>query len=112
MLLSNSEKKHSILDHSDLLQEWDWERNQQLGITPQKVTPGSTRKLFWKCKHGHIWQATPANRYRGQGCPVCAGRKVLAGFNDFASRHPEPAREWHTKKNSIMPWEVTSHSNK
>ena len=26
VLLSNSEKKHSILDNSDLLQEWDWER--------------------------------------------------------------------------------------
>lgn len=30
-------------------------------------------KLKWKCKSGHIWEATPSNVKKGSWCPICAG---------------------------------------
>ena len=33
-------------------------------------------KAKWRCKIGHIWQATPANVKRGTWCPLCARKKV------------------------------------
>ena len=64
------------------------------GWDPTKVSFGSGKKHRWKCKVGHSWEASPNQRtYKGSGCPVCSGNKVLKGFNDFASRFPEIANE-------------------
>jgi hypothetical protein len=64
------------------------------GWDPKTVLAGSHKKLTWRCKEGHTWDATPGNRSRSnQGCGVCVGRKVLAGFNDLATTHPEIAAE-------------------
>ncbi len=45
-------------------------------LTPQDVTAGSRRKVWWECPDGHAWKAVVYSRARGQksGCPVCAGR--------------------------------------
>ena len=41
--------------------------------------------------------------------PYCAGRKVLAGFNDLATLAPEVACQWHTTLNgSLTPDMVTA----
>ena len=46
------------------------------------------------CKHGHKFDATVSDRTsRGGNCPVCTGRKVLAGFNDLQSTHPDLAKQ-------------------
>ena len=45
---------------------------------------------------GHIWDATPSSRtntHHQSGCPVCAGKKILIGFNDLTTTHPEVAEE-------------------
>ena len=96
----------------ELLAEWDQEKNAQEGVAPDSISYGSTRKVWWKCKRGHGWQASPNNRSRGQGCPVCAGRKVLAGENDLRTRFPAIAAEWSVRNQGIRPEEVTSGSNK
>ena len=58
------------------------------------VSRGSEKKLEWTCdKHpGVTWMATPYNRIKS-GCPYCANRKVIVGFNDLATTHPELAKE-------------------
>jgi hypothetical protein len=62
---------------------------------------------------GHKWEATPGNRWQGQGCPFCAGKKVLAEFNDLQSQVPTVAEEWHpTKNEDLLPTEITCGSNK
>ena len=33
------------------------------------------------------------------GCPYCAGRKVLPGFNDLAALRPDLAVQWHPTLN-------------
>ena len=62
------------------------------GWDPKKVSRGSNRKLSWKCSLQHTWKTIVANRtIHGKSCPICANKKVLKGFNDLASTHPEIA---------------------
>jgi len=58
-----------------------------------KVTAGSGKKLSWRCKAGHEWEAKVANRVNGIGCPYCSGQKAMPGFNDMATTHPRLAAE-------------------
>ncbi|RYE38523.1 MAG: hypothetical protein EOP24_46795, partial [Hyphomicrobiales bacterium] len=64
-----------------IAEEWDFEANGAL--RPDEVLAGSHAKVHWKCvDHGHQWEAAIKSRTgSGVGCPVCANRKVLAGFN-------------------------------
>lgn len=65
---------------------------------PSEYCSKSSQRKEWKCKYGHIWPARIKCRVNdGSGCPVCSGRKVLAGFNDLATLHPllaEQAYDW------------------
>ena len=56
-----------------LAKEWNYEKNN--GLTPMDVTPGSNKKVWWKCCKGHEWQATIYNRNKGNGCPICRKNK-------------------------------------
>ncbi len=95
----------------ELARQWHPTKNGDL--TPRDVLAGSRRKVWWICEHGHEWQADVSSRNHGTGCPVCAGKKVIPGENDFASQYPELARQWHpTKNGSLRPDQVTPSSNK
>jgi hypothetical protein len=64
------------------------------GWDPTTVTKSSSKSTFqWKCHYGHSWKTTPASRTNGRGCPICANKKVLAGFNDLATTNPDLAAE-------------------
>ena len=94
-----------------LVKEWDYEKNNDL--TPMEVLPNSEKKVWWKCKNGHEWQAIIGNRNKGQGCPYCSGKKVLKGFNDLQTANPTLAKEWnYEKNNALTPTDVTTGSNK
>jgi len=94
-----------------LAEEWNYEKNN--GSTPADVTSNSHKKAWWKCSKGHEWQASIADRNQGRGCPYCAGKKVLPGYNDLATTNPELALEWHPNRNeSLSPTMVTSGSHK
>jgi hypothetical protein len=75
---------------------------------PTTVTAGSVKKREWQCQQGHVWVSTVGHRSQGQGCPFCAGKQVLIGFNDLATTHPELAAEAH----GWDPTTVTAGSNK
>lgn len=53
----------------DLAAEWDYERND---LTPQQVTKGSHKDIWWKCSYGHSWKARISARDYGNGCPHCS----------------------------------------
>lgn len=75
------------------------------------LTVGSNREVEWRCLSGHTWKAMVYNRTYGEsGCPVCANKAVLAGFNDLATTHPKLAAQW-SPKNLLAPSEVTFGSN-
>ncbi len=64
------------------------------GWDPSAVLAGSHRKMAWVCSLGHRWTTTVLHRTgRNQGCPYCANRRVLAGFNDLATHFPQLAAE-------------------
>lgn len=97
--------------HPELVPEWHPDKNGTL--TPQDVMAGTRRKVWWRCAEGHEWEATVGSRVDGRGCPVCAGRKIIPGLNDFASQQPELAREWHeTKNGALRPDQVAEQSNR
>jgi len=90
-----------------------WHPTQNGNLTPRTVTAGSTKKVWWICALGHSYQASITSRNRGSGCPYCAGRKVLIGFNDLATREPALAKQWHSTLNgTLTPHMVTVGSHK
>lgn len=60
----------------ELIKEWDYDKNSSLETDPQKITPGSNKKVYWICRIcGHSWKASIINRtYHNSGCPQCAHR--------------------------------------
>ena len=95
-------KKKYISDCPDLMQEWNWTKNNELNIFPNEFTTGSNKKVWWKCSLGHEWQAVIVSRVAGRGCPYCSNRKVLQGFNDLATTHPFLVQEWDADKNGQL----------
>lgn len=65
------------------------------GWDPTKISAGSSKRLSWVCSKGHEWKAivNSRTRQRSADCPYCTNRKVLIGFNDLQTTHPEIARE-------------------
>ena len=97
--------------NSNLTPKWHLTKNGDL--TPEMVTAGSTKKVWWQCSKGHEWQATVSDRNRGRGCPYCSGKRVLKGFNDLVTQNPELALDWHPNKNAdLKPDMVTAGSSK
>lgn len=35
--------------NSPLINEWNWEKNNELGFYPDKITLGSGKKVWWIC---------------------------------------------------------------
>ena len=98
--------------YPDIAAQWDEEKNGVLH--PNNVTAGSNRRVWWKCEKGHSYRAMIAQRVqRGDGCPYCANRKVLPGFNDLATAAPLVAKQWHESLNgALTPEMVTAGSHK
>lgn len=98
--------------YPDIAAQWDEEKNGVLH--PNNVTAGSNRRVWWRCEKGHSYRAVIAQRVqRGDGCPYCANRKVLPGFNDLATAAPLVAKQWHETLNGApTPEMVTAGSHK
>ena len=97
----------------ELAAEWNVEKNK--GLTPADVVSGTDRRVWWRCARNpkHEWRAAISSRSHGLGCPVCSGKKVLAGENDLAARYPEIAAEWDSKRNGgLTPDRFMPNSNR
>ncbi len=106
--------KRYLSENEELMKEWDFEANKDLD--PIKLTIGSNKKVWWKCPicQGE-WQATISDRTRkdSTGCPYCAGKKALKGYNDLETKYPNVAKQWHpTKNGNLTPSDVVSGSGK
>lgn len=94
-----------ITSHPQLIAEWRDER------PIETVTAGSTYKAKWACPdYGHEYLAVVNSRVRGSGCGVCAGKIILPGFNDLATKRPDLLAEWDYEKNIKKPTEVSGAS--
>ena len=106
--------------YPELAKEWDYENNGSL--TPQDVSPGTNRKVSRiyhyddpdTGKHfAFRWKAVINSRSSGVGCPYLSGKAVWPGFNDFATKYPELAKEWDYENNgSLTPQSVLAGSTR
>lgn len=106
------EKKNSLANlNPPFLKEWNYEKNGSL--KPEFFTSFSGKRVWWKCAKGHEWIAPINNRRYGRDCPYCANQKVLYGYNDLETVHPELAKEWNYEKNApLTPRQYITGSNK
>lgn len=79
-----------------------------------EIYENSNTKIKTQCNIcAYVWSARPADIMRGHGCPVCAGKTVLVGYNDLKTVAPDVCEEWNYEKNdSIMPEQLTLKSDK
>ena len=99
----NSRFNISLQDSNPELAK-QWHPTMNLPLTPDKVTPGVSKKVWWVCPRDkdHIWQTTVRNRSKGNGCPLCLTSPSLA------EKLPDLAKEWHpTKNGELKPTEIT-----
>lgn len=90
-----------------------WHPGLNGDLLPSQVMPGSEKKYYWLGECGHEWDASVYNTVKGKRCPYCAGRKVLIGFNDLYTTHPEISKKWdHEKNGDLTPSLITAGSNK
>ena len=92
-----------------LVSEWS---DKNLPLTPDDISYGSNKVVWWRGKCGHEWQTSVKARSHGENCPICSGSRVIEGINDLATKYPEIAAEWSTKNLPLKPTRVSAGSHK
>lgn len=94
--------ENDLESHSpEIAAQWNWEKNGAL--LPSRISPGSNRQVWWRCRLGHEWKSTVYSRtFNRSGCPYCSGKKVLPGFNDLLTLEPRVAEQWHPTRNEQL----------
>lgn len=98
----------------ELWYEWDFKKNNELGLDIYKVTKGSKKKAWWICKvdHDHRWDASIGSRVNlSSGCPYCSGRRATENDN-LLINNPELCEEWDYEHNKLTPEKYKSKSNR
>ena len=115
--MEEKKEKQYVSDNAQLMAEWDWEKNTELGLNPYETTRGSKQKVWWLCEQcKHSWLAQPNSRKQGTGCPVCGRIKATAAYrttklahNSLQKTRPDLLDEWDYEKNGdITPHLVTA----
>ena len=57
----------------DIMKDWDYSKN--IGVSPETLTKGSSKKVYWYCKkHNYSYIQVIKNKVNGQlSCPQCIG---------------------------------------
>jgi hypothetical protein len=85
-----------IVGENDFETEYPDLAKEAYGWNPSEYFSGSGKRMKWKCPKGHIWDCEIYRRHSGKypsNCIICSGRKILVGYNDLATTHPELAAE-------------------
>jgi hypothetical protein len=84
---TKKEKQPLSITHPGIAKEAD-------GWDPSQHFAGSSEKMKWCCPKGHNFDTRISHRTTGKSvCPVCSNYKILVGFNDLLTTHPEVAKE-------------------
>lgn len=96
--------------HPELIKEWHPVLNK--GLTPFDVLAKSNKKAWWRCEHGHEWEATILSRANGTGCLKCYHSRNVQDYS-LPQRCPELVKEWHSTKNGhLTPDQLTYRSGR
>jgi len=86
-------KNDITITHKHLISEWNDKKDMS------DFSRGSHYEAQWKCSKGHVYkQEIVAVSRKKTACTYCSGRRILAGFNDLATTHPELIKEWDDPK--------------
>ena len=104
--------------HPQIAARWHPVRNGDL--TPEQVTAGSGRKVWWLCPEfcsggcPHEWEATVTSQIKATGCPHCLPRSHhVCVHRSIVTTHPDVAAQWHPTRNGDMtPDRVLAGSTK
>lgn len=111
LFVGNEKIQSFATQYPEAAVEWHPTKNGKL--TPEGIAPKSNKIFLWICPKGHEYTAKASERAAGRGCPVCAGKVILPGFNDLATVNPTLAAEWHpTKNGTITPSNIAPGSYK
>ncbi len=95
-------KYHNLaVERPDIAKEWHPTLNKNL--TPQDVTYGSEKKVYWLCPNGHEYFSRIANRTNGEGCKKCSDKnkesKIAIGLKDYILNKYPSQEEYSIFKN-------------
>ena len=89
---------------------WDYEKNTK---RPEDFAGlHSNKKVWFRCEHGHSWEAIIDDFVRGKRCPVCCNKTIIKGVNDLFTICPNLEKEWDFDKNTINPYKTSAGSSK
>ena len=71
--------------HPELVAEWS---DKNLPLTPDRITYGSNKVVWWKGACGHEWQTSVKARSNGENCPICSGARVIEGIYAYEPNSP------------------------
>ena len=106
-------KKYNVVAEMPILEkEWNYELNSK---QPTEYLPNSNKKVWWKCKNGHIWEDTIINRVeavkrnankKDSICPYGNCKKISQNYN-LLTEFPYIARQWdYINNGSLTPLDV------
>ncbi len=109
-------KRNNLAEkYPDLVKEWNYEKNE---LKPEDYSASSNKRVWWLCPVCYYeWQTTINHRTgdKATNCPVCSKKQsakkkslTAAKMQNFAQRHPDLAKEWHTTKNGDVKLEEIS----
>ena len=92
--------------YPELVKEWDYEKNGDL--KPSDCLPQSEKVVWWICPKGHSYDMPVFFRTKAKSnCIYCSNKRILKGYNDLETLHPELAKEWNYEKNNgLLPSQV------
>ena len=78
----------------DVARQFDPELNG--GLRAEGLHAHAGTMVWWRGPCGHVWREKVSMRSMrvDDSCPYCKNRKLLRGFNDLATTHPELLAEW------------------
>ena len=100
----------------ELLKEWNYEKNEEKGITPYSISRGKEIKVWWKCSNCHSdYESYVYTKKENSGCPYCSNMKRKDGLNDIFTIEPKWKDYWDyelNEKENIKPSETSRHGKK
>ena len=93
-------------EHPSLVEWWDTHLNIGLDLHFLAVS----EVVAWRCVvRGHPFPSTLIDLLRRrQPCPVCSGRRIVSGLNDFQTLYPEQAEEFSLALNGgVSPGQLS-----
>ncbi len=109
--MSAARENNFLQKYPEIAAEWHPSLNGEW--KPDNVSAGSNKIFWWICEKNHAYKSIIPHRVEGTGCPYCAGKKVLKGFNDLATISLSAIAEWDFDRNQpLTPYLVTLKSGK